>query len=435
MKEVLAVTSSLLVGMGLLMLGAGLQGTLIGVRATLEGFSTLVIGAVMASYYVGYLAGSVAAPQAVHRVGHIRAFAALTAVASAAILLQSLFVHPLAWALLRAASGYCFAGIYVVAESWLNDRATNRTRAALLGVYMVVVYVGLAIGQFLLNLADPLDDLLFIVVAVLISLALVPIALTAQRAPEVAVAQRVSLRELARISPLGVVGVLFSGAAAGTVFSIGPVYATATGAFGPIGISTFMAAGILTAVLLQLPLGRLSDQLDRRTVLAAMSGTAMLAALAALSANVASPAFYAAAAVASGLSLTIYSLSASHVNDHLQPTQMVQASGTMILVNGVGAIAGPLAVSAAMQRLGAGAYFASFAVMHGGFALYTLWRKGRRAAVPAAEKSPYVAAQPQTAPAGVLTPSGAGDPPGNQPDTAEPTAQADTCADGTKVPR
>ena len=258
MKATLAATSALLLGMAVLMLGAGLQATLLGVRATLEGFPTAVTGVVMAGYYLGYLGGSLAAPALVQRVGHIRVFAALTSVAAAAILTQAVFVSPWFWTLLRAVSGFCFAGIYVVAESWLNDRADNRTRGRLLSIYMVVIYLGLGLGQFQLNLADPRGPQLFILIAVLISLAVVPMALTAQRAPEFALPQRVSFRELFAVSPLGAVGVLVSGAVSGTLFSLGSVYAAASG-FDAAGVAAFMACSILPAVIVQLPVGRWSD--------------------------------------------------------------------------------------------------------------------------------------------------------------------------------
>src|SRR6187431_3676892 len=184
--KALVGSRALLAGMALLTLGAGLQATLLGVRATLEGLSTFATGAVLASYYVGFVIGSRAAPALVRRVGHVRVFAALTAMAAATILVQGLYFGPLPWAGLRAVSGVCFAGIYVVAESWLNDRAAESTRGVLLASYMVVVYVGLGAGQFLLNLADPSGSVLFSLIAILISLAVVPIALTAQRAPDFA---------------------------------------------------------------------------------------------------------------------------------------------------------------------------------------------------------------------------------------------------------
>jgi MFS family permease len=401
MKDALTATSSLLLGMGFLMLGAGLQGTLIGVRATLESFPTVVIGAVMASYYVGYLAGSLAAPRLVLRVGHIRVFAALTSLASASILLQGVLVDPLTWGALRAISGWCFAGIYVVAESWLNDRADNRTRAGLLGVYVAITYVGLGFGQFLLILGNPRETILFILIAVLICLAAVPMSLSAQRAPECALPQTVRLGGLFRLSPLGVIAVLFSGLTAGTVFAIGPVYAART--FTASGVATFMAFSIFIAVLAQWPLGRLSDRFDRRSVLSGISLVAAVAAGAAVLLGASTqPPFFGAAVLCSGLSLTIYSLAVSHINDHLQPAQMVDASGALLLVNGIGAVIGPLLVASAMQLSGPGAYFGALAALHFGFAVYTLWRKGRRPAIPDDEKKRFVAAQPQTAPTGRL---------------------------------
>jgi len=402
MKDTLTVTSALLIGMAVLMLGAGLQATLLGVRATLEGFPTVVTGAVMAGYYAGYLGGSLAAPRLVQRVGHIRVFAALTAIAAATILTQSAFVGPVIWALLRAVSGFCFAGIYVVAESWLNDRADNRTRGALLAVYMVVIYLGLGLGQFLLNLADPRGPSLFMLIAVLVSLAVVPMALTAQRAPEFALPQRVSFRELFTVSPLGAAGVMVAGAIGGTLFSLGAVYAYMSG-FDSAGVAVFMACSILPAVVVQLPVGRWSDRTDRRTVLVAMS---LLAALAAAAALLLSPVagwkFLVAAAVYGGLALTTYALCVSHINDHLRPEQMVAASGTVILINGAGSVVGPLLVSAAMQFTGPGAYFAAIAVMHGGLALFALWRRQRSPAIPADAKGRFVGAPPQAAPTGRL---------------------------------
>lgn len=407
MRAALAVTSSLLLGMALLMLGAGLQGTLLGVRATLEGFPAAVTGTVMAFYYVGYVAGSLAAPPLVQRVGHIRVFAALTSVASVTILLQGVFVDAVSWAVLRAGSGLCFAGIYVVAESWLNDRAENRTRGALLAVYMVVLYMGLGLGQFLLNLADPSSSRLFILVSVLISIAVVPIALTAQRAPELSLPQRADFRELWRISPLGVAGVFASGATAGTVFALGPVYAA--GSFGTAGISAFMAFSILATVVAQLPLGHFSDRVDRRSVLAAMSVIAATAAGAALlTLDVALPLFFFAAAVCGGLSMSMYSLAVSHINDHLRPEQMVAASGTLILVNGLGAVFAPIAVGTAMQWSGDAAYFGALAAMHVGFAAYAVWRKTRTLPVPSEDKSPFVAREPQAVPTGRLAADTAG---------------------------
>ena len=400
-KKAFDGNSALLFGMALLTLGAGLQATLLGVRATLEGLSTFSTGAVLAAYYVGFVLGSIAAPVLVRRVGHIRVFAALTATAAATILVQGVHFGAWSWAALRALSGVCFAGMYVVAESWLNDRADQSTRGILLASYMVVIYVGLGAGQFLLNLADPSGPLLFTLIGVLISLAVVPIALTAQRAPDFGLPRRVSFRELLAISPLGAAGALFTGATAGTLFTLGPVYAARSG-FDTGAVATFMACSILPAIVLQLPLGRLSDRVDRRNVLIGISIGAAAAAAIAFELDSASPAFFVAVAAYGGLSLTAYAVCLAHVNDHLHPTQMVAASATVLLANGVGSAVGPVAVSAAMQLFGAGAFFGSVIVLHATFALYAAWRKHRSDAVPSPEKARFVSAPPQVAPTGRL---------------------------------
>jgi MFS family permease len=303
--------------------------------------------------------------------------------------------------MLRAVSGVCFAGIYVVAESWLNDRADQRSRGVLLATYMIVIYLGLGGGQLLLNFADPNGYELFILIGVLISLAVVPIALTAQRAPEFALPRRVSFRELLAISPLGAVGALFSGATAGTLFSLGPVYA-ASSALDTAGVATFMASSILPAVVLQLPLGRLSERVDRRSVLILIPSSAAIAAAAASRIGAASPAFFLAVAAYGGLSLTTYAVCLAHVNDHLQPAQMVAASATVLLANGIGSVLGPVAVSAAMQLAGPRAFFVGIIVLHSTFALYAAWRKRKADAVPGAEKVRFVSAPPQVAPTGRL---------------------------------
>jgi MFS family permease len=400
-REALTANSALLFGMALLTLGAGLQATLLGLRATLDGFSALVTGAVMAAYYVGFVVGSVAAPVLVGRVGHIRVFAALTATAAATILTQAVFIGPWQWGLLRAVSGVCFAGIYVVAESWLNDRAEPHSRGVLLATYMVVIYVGLGGGQLLLNVADPRSQGLFILIGVLISLAVVPMALTAQRAPEFALPQRVSFRELLAISPLGAVGAVFSGAAAGTLFSLGPVYAASSG-LSTRAVAVFMACSILPAVVLQLPLGRLSDRVDRRDVLIGITLSAALAAAAASALAAPSLEFFLAVAAYGGLSLTTYAVCLAHVNDHLRPEQMVAANATVLLANGIGSAIGPVLVSAAMQLAGPDAFFLSTVVLHTIFALYASWRKHQTDAVPVPEKARFVSAPPQVAPTGRL---------------------------------
>jgi MFS family permease len=381
--------------MGVLMLGAGLQGTLLGVRATLEDFPTAVIGVVMSCYYIGYLLGTITAPRLIRNVGHIRVFAALAAVASAATLTQAAFIYPVAWGAMRLMTGLCFAGIYVVAESWLNERATRANRARLLAVYMVVLYVGLGAAQFLLILSDPRTATPFMLVSALISLAMVPIALSAQPAAAVVVPRTVRYRDLYRNSPLGVVAVTVAGVITSIIFSMGPVYARLRG-LETTGIATFMAGSIFAGVLTQYPIGSLADYMDRRLVIAGVCALAtVVAASIVVFVGMPHALFLALSALFSGLVLTIYSLGISHVNDRLEPAEMVAASSALLLLNGSAAVIGPVLASSLMASYGPTAYFSALATLSGALTMYCLWRKIRRGAVPAAQRGPFINAQPQ----------------------------------------
>ena len=385
----------LFLGMGVLMLGAGLQSTLLSLRATLEGFPTPVTGVIMSCYYVGYVVGTIIAPPLLRRVGPIRVFAALAAVASVAILIQGLFVNPATWGAMRGVSGVCFAAIYVVAESWLNDLASRSNRGRLLAVYMVVLYVGLGAAQFLLLLSDPRSPASFMLVSVLISLAMVPIVISAQPLPKPTVPRKVRILELYRDSPLGVVGVIASGLIASIIFSMGPVYARLSG-MDTMRVATFMAVSILAAVTTQYPVGRLSDRMDRRTVIAGVCTLIMLIATSiAAFPSMPHAMFLILAALFSGFALTLYSLSVSHVNDKLEPAQMVAASSTLLLLNGSAAAIGPALAGSLMAAFGPNAYFSTLAALAGALAIFDLWRKVRRNPVPPSKKGSFVGAQPR----------------------------------------
>jgi MFS family permease len=391
----IASTWPLLLGMGVLMLGAGLQGTLLGLRATLEGFPTPVTGIIMSCYYVGYLLGTSAAPRMIRRIGHIRVFAALAALASATILVQAAFVQSVIWAVMRFSTGVCLAGIYVVAESWLNDRASKTNRGRLLAVYMLVLYVGLGAAQFLLLLADPGTSTPFMLVSVLISLSMVPIAVSAQQVPEPAIPQKVRYSELYRNSPLGVVAVSASGMISAIVFAMGPVYARLSG-LSNRGIATFMAVSILSAVLTQYPVGRLSDRTDRRTIIAAVCTLATLVAgCIVIFSHMPRLVFLLLSGLFSGFALTLYSLSVSHVNDKLEPAQMVAASSALLRLNGGAAAVGPVLAGSLIATFGPVAYFVTLGSLTGLLTVYDLWRKSRRKAVPQELKGPFINAQPQ----------------------------------------
>jgi MFS family permease len=393
----IAVAWPLLLGMGVLMLGGGLQSTLLGVRATSEAFPTAAIGVIMSCYYVGFLFGTTVAPRMIRHVGHVRVFAAFAAVAAAATLGQAVFVYPVPWAILRLLTGLCFAGIYVVAESWLNDYASEGNRSRLLAIYMVVLYVGLGASQFLLLVSDTATDVPFMLVAGLICLAIVPLVLSAHPAPVVLTPRSVRFRDLYKVSPLGVVAVALSGLMSSIIFSLGPVYGRLSG-MGTSAIATFMAANILAGVLTQYPIGALADRMDRRAVIASVCAVATALFLSMVVWTQMPPALlYALSALASGLVLTIYSLGISHVNDRLDPSEMVAASSALLLLNGAAAVVGPILGASAMDWFQSMAYFVTLGSLTAVLTIFCLWRKSRRAPVPRAQRGPFINAQPETA--------------------------------------
>jgi MFS family permease len=386
-----AIRSSwpLFLGVALMMLGNGLQTSLLGVRAGLEAFATSATGLIMSMYFVGFLAGSLLVPRMIGTVGHVRVFAALASIASTATLVHVIFVEPATWAVMRMVTGFAFAGLFIVAESWLNDRATNDTRGSLLAVYMVVLMGGTAGGQLLLNLDDPTRFQLFALVSVLISLSLVPLLLSATPAPAVRMPDKVGLLQLYRSSPLGVVGCFGTGVAHGAALGMGAVYAGAAG-FSVAEISAFMGAVYLGGMLAQGPIGILSDRFDRRLVLTIVTLAAAAAALAAAwGTGVSNAATIGLVAVFGGLTLPLYALCISHTNDYLSPAQMPAASGKLYLVTGVGSTLGPLTVAVLMDWRGPVAYFGFLAAVHLAIGGFALWRMTRRAAKPLAEQGHY----------------------------------------------
>lgn len=385
MRQVLVSSWALFLGMALLMLGNGLQGTLLGVRADIEGFATAVTGVVMSGFYVGLLTGAVLAPRLIGRVGHVRVFAAFAAIASAAVLLHAVFLAPMLWALMRLISGISFAALYIVAESWLNSACRNDARAKVLGAYMAVASGGLAFGQILLNVADPREFVPFTLVSVLISLAVVPMLLSTGPAPKVAPAGPPDFERLYRSSPLGVVGTFMSGVVVGSVLGMGAVFARQAGlATGDVAL--FMFATLVAAMLAQLPLGALADRFDRRLVIILAAGSSgMLATAAAFAGGTwALAGVLAAAAVA----FPLYSISVAHTNDHLDARAMVAAAGGLTMLNGLGAALGPFTVSLVMSVTGSlgFAYFLGAAQL--ALAAFGIYRAFRRPSVPRAAQGP-----------------------------------------------
>ena len=398
MLSVLASAWSLLIGIAMMMLANGLQGTLLGLRATIEGFSTQATGLIMTGYFVGYMIGSLRVPKLLGRVGHIRVFAALASMASVSTLLHGVFIDPLLWVAMRLVTGFCFAGLYVVAESWINDRATNETRGQLLAIYMVVVLGGVAAGQFLLNLSPVQGIELFVLASALVSLALVPMALTATSAPNYDTPTSITLKQLYKVSPLGVVGSLFTGLSHAAMFSMGAVFATKLG-YSVKEVSFLIASMVIGGALLQWPIGRCSDRFDRRLVITVVTfAAAGLALLSIVAAGHSFVLLVISLSLFGGTALPLYSLSIAHTNDFLQPSQMLAASGTLVLTTGIGACAGPLVASLLMDWLGGTGFLWHLFAAHMAIGLFALYRMGMRAAKPLEEQRDYPAIAMRTSP-------------------------------------
>jgi MFS family permease len=355
-RGVVASVAPLFLGLALLMVGNGLLSSLLGVRSDLEGFPTVVIGVVMSMYYVGFLVGSLTIPRRLITVGHIRVFAGLAALASATALTYSLLVDPIAWGVLRFVFGLAMSGLYVTVESWLNERASNETRGRLLAVYGLVVTFGLGFGQLLLGIDDPLNATLFIVVGILISLAVVPVALIRIPVPSEPIPVKFSVVALARTAPLGVLAVAISGASGGAIVALGAVYATKTG-MDPGLVGVFMASSIIGGAISQYPLGYLSDRFPRRRVVLAVAVAAVAVASAAAILDPAGLWQIAVVAAYGSLAFPMYSLAVSMINDVMPPQQLVAAAAGIIFVYGIGSVAGPIAVSVLMAAIGPVGYF------------------------------------------------------------------------------
>ena len=395
MLPALRSTWALFLGIALIMLCNGLQGTLLGLRAGLEGFSTSVTGAIMTTYYLGFLAGSQLVPGLVGGVGHIRVFAALASLASSSVLLHTIFVDPWAWGLMRFITGFSYAGLYIVIESWLNERATNETRGQLLSIYMLVSVGAYASGQFLLNLGTPSGFQLFILASVLVSFALVPISLAPIQAPAFEQRERLGLGRLYRASPLGIVGAIGTGVGNGILVSMAAVYGLALDL--SVAQITMLAAAIqIGALLLQWPIGHLSDIFDRRLIITVVTFLAGAVALLGIPAEAMGGwVLLLALGLLGGLNLPMYALCIAHTNDHLNPSQMIAASGSLVLANGLGASVGPLLAAQFMNIAGPSGFLLSLSLIHFLIGLFALYRMTRSAAPE--DQGHYVPMDPQSA--------------------------------------
>ncbi|WP_246105131.1 MFS transporter [Rhodoligotrophos appendicifer] len=387
---------ALLVGVALLSLGNGLQGTLLGVRAAMEDFTPGVTGIIMAAYSVGLLIGSVITPKLVSYVGHIRVFSALASVASTAALAFPVFVDPYWWGIMRVILGFCLSGLFIVAESWLNAVSTNQDRGRLLSVYMIITYSCMGFGQFLLNAASPGGFVLFVLVSCTVSLAMVPMALVQLTAPDITRPRGVKIREIYSRSPLAVVCAFANGLGQSAFFTMGAVYGTLAG-LTVAEVSILMALPPLGVILSQYPIGLFSDRHDRRSILTLLAFAAALLAIGCVpAAGLSKTLLITIFCLFGALALPLYSVALAHANDNLDADQILGASGKLVLIYGCGSVVGPVLVGGIMSALGAVGfpiYLAAVYALMGAFAIY---RMSRRAAPP--NRSDFVLVNPRMTP-------------------------------------
>lgn len=370
----------LLVSISLLLIGSGLTATLLGVRAAIEGFRPGVIGTVLAGYYLGYVGGSYFAPTAIRRVGHVRVFAGLAGLASAAVLSHLVFVDPLGWFLLRVVVGLCVSALYVVCETWLNGVTTNRSRGSLFAIYMAVVSSSLLGGQILYAVVGARGFEPFVVASVLVSLAVVPVSLSVFPAPAPPRPEPVSVRIIFKIAPLAVSGTAMAGFIGAAMLSAGVVYANEAG-FNRSATGAFVGAALAGGVALQVPLGNWSDRVDRRVVIAIAAVAAALVAVAASQVSTDRRlVLIAMTAVGGGTAFPIYSLSVAHLNDYIDDGLKVAAGAKVVLVNGIGSVAGPVVGSLAIGLISPGSLFLAIAAAYGIVGGHAVFRMTRREA-------------------------------------------------------
>jgi MFS family permease len=393
MLQVLTGVWALLLGIVLIMLGNGMHFTLIGLRGGIEGFSAAELAIVTSGYFVGFLSGARLTPLLIRRVGHVRVFAALGSFMSAGLIALPLLTEPWAWTPLRVLLGFCMSGIYVAAESWLNNAATNDTRGKVLSAYMIAQTLGIIGAQGLLTLGDAANSALFIVASILVSVSFAPILLSVTPTPAVEVAPPMSLRRLFSSSPLGTVGIFLLGGVYATQTGMGAVFGTLIG-MTATQIALFVAMLFAGALILQYPIGWLSDRVDRRRLIfgAAVFGAASCA-LGWMSGGVLWS-LMAAAFFAGGVTTPLYALLLAYTNDFLAAEDMPAASGGLVFTFGLGAIAGPLITGGAMEGLGPFAFWlvlgATFIVM----ALYALYRMTQRSSPSVDETDTYLGVLP-----------------------------------------
>lgn len=383
MKHVLAPVAALLISVSILLAGQGLQGTLLPVRASLENFPTLAIGIMGAAYFLGFTLGCLRGGELVRRVGHVRVFLAMTALASVSPLLHGLVLQPIAWGLLRALTGFCFAVLYIVIESWLNESSTNENRGTVFSVYVMITLTVLAAGQMMTLLYDPAGLELFLIASVLVSVGAIPVALSLSPSPAQPTRVELDMRRVYRISPAGSIGCLVVGMANGAFWSLAPVFTAGISSNTSLA-AWFMTSAVAGGALAQWPLGFASDTVGRRKVMfgAALFGVG-IAATVVLSGNQMS--FWTVNLLGAGwgaVAFPLYAIAVAHANDYAEPDEYVMVSSGLLLMYGVGAIVGPFVASILMSYTGAVGLFGFAAIAHSGLSVFVVHRMLQRSSKP-----------------------------------------------------
>ena len=409
MNKVLKNSWALFLGMGFLMMAYGFQGSLLGVRAVQEEFSLTATGFMMSGYFVGYFIGAATIPGLISRVGHIRVFAAFASMASLVILVHAIFINPFIWFILRVVTGISMVCIYTVAESWLNDRSSNKNRGSVLSIYMVILYGAMGIGMFLLNFSSPKNFQPFILISVITSLALIPILLTKKKPPTFKKIKAMNLKEVYDASPFGMVSSLFYGTIQSALFTLLAVYAASMNfTIFEISLVTFLLA--VSVAVSQFPIGKLSDLYDRRKVIVFSTFAASIFALLTLlvSRQIYLPGelatsktwFYIFLILFSFCSLPMFSLILAHTNDYIPKEKFVAAGAGLQFTFGLGAMSGPFLCSIFMNFVGSNGFFVFLFFFHGLIGLFGLYRMRVRESVENPD-SQFVAMPQTITPAGI----------------------------------
>jgi len=391
MGKLLKNSWALFAGYFVLMVAHGFQGNLLGVRSVIEEFNFIAVGAIMSGYFVGYFAGANTIPNLVGKVGHIRVFAAFASMASLSILIHAVFVNPIIWTLGRFITGFSIVAIFIVMESWLNDRANNRTRGQLLSIYMFITLIGLSLGTLLLNFSSPEKFEPFILISLLLSSALIPILLTKRKPPKFKKLGFINIKGLYKNSPLATVSMLCTGIIHSAIFTLGAVYAASVN-FTLFEISLFLFLIAVFGGIFQWPIGTYSDKKDRRIViifctflsavfcilLIAASGGSLQNMYLATSMGTEKTMFFILTSLYAGMAVPMFTLNLAYANDFISKEKFVAAGAGMQIIFGIGAMSGPLICSMLMNKFGSNGFFVHLLLFHLIIGIFGLYRITKR---------------------------------------------------------